>query len=226
MSSQSMRLVASLRWTPRFSLTSSSQWLPPRRSFCNAAAEDVTKNVHFCAVDGSAASLEAVQLAISERRPQQVMLETCAQRRLLAERRASALAAAAEAAAPAASSSASAASAASAASPSQSATSSAGSTGAPLSHADAIASVHGGLRGSNIVTLLENAKEIDAQVYTIDRPYQETQNAVAKLLTLRPAELLAFARHAASTLGSSPAALDPSGKARSFVVIACELVDR
>lgn len=74
------------------------------------------------------------------------------------------------------------------------------SSGSPLSHADAIAAVHGGLRGADVAALCEWAESADAQVYPVDRAYQETQNLVARRLLLRPRELLDYVRHSAALL--------------------------
>jgi len=141
------------------------------------------RSLRVIPLDGSAASLEASLRTLRELRPQQVMLETCAQRQDLALRR---TAVEAEAAAEA--------------------TESGGGDGSaspatsPLSHVDAIATVHGGLRGADVAALCKWAETADAQVYPIDRPYQETQNLVARRLLLRPRELLAFVRHSAALL--------------------------
>lgn len=79
---------------------------------------------------------------------------------------------------------------------------SADSSQAALSHTDAIDAVHGGMRGSDIMALLEASGEVGAQVYTVDRPYQETQNSVARHLVLNPRELPAFIRHSATLLSA------------------------
>lgn len=69
-----------------------------------------------------------------------------------------------------------------------------------MSHVDAIAAVHGGLRGADVAALCEWAEAADVQVYPVDRAYQETQNLVARRLLLRPRELLDFVRHSAALL--------------------------
>lgn len=127
--------------------------------------------LHLCALDGTPASLDAVLRAMQDLRPKQLMLETCGQRRTLAERQAAASGVTATAPA------------------------------ATVSHSDAIDTVHGGINGRDIVALIREADKLGAQVYTVDRPYQETQNRVARRLVLHPQELLAFARHSAAVLG-------------------------
>eukprot|EP00933_Yihiella_yeosuensis_P005371 TRINITY_DN109876_c0_g1_i1.p1 TRINITY_DN109876_c0_g1~~TRINITY_DN109876_c0_g1_i1.p1 ORF type:complete len:312 (-),score=61.06 TRINITY_DN109876_c0_g1_i1:46-981(-) len=131
-------------------------------------------------LDGSKASLEAALAAIHDGLPKQVMLETCDQRRLLADRQA------ADASAAAVSSTDSA------------------ETRTPLSHADAIASVHGGLQSEDLSAVVNAATDVGAQVYNVDRPYQDTQNQVARRLVLNPKELLGFARHSAAVLSGAP----------------------
>lgn len=149
------------------------------------------KTFTVCPMDGSRSSVEAAIKTMQDMRPQQVFLETCAQRQLLASRHSQAQAAAAAAAQPA--------------------DGSAPSAGAsPLSHADAIAVVHGGLRAGDIVEVTSAADSIGAQVYAIDQPYQETQNRVARRLLLRPAELLSFIRRSASSLSGGDAATQDS----------------
>lgn len=76
-------------------------------------------------------------------------------------------------------------------------------SGRPLSHADAIAAVHGGLRGSDVAAACTWTDAAGAQVYPIDRPYQETQNLVARRLLLRPRELRDFVQHSAGLLTGS-----------------------
>eukprot|EP00434_Breviolum_minutum_P034057 symbB.v1.2.030142.t1/scaffold3365.1/size58364/8 len=78
-----------------------------------------------------------------------------------------------------------------------------------LSHADAIAFVHGGLRGVQLQKLSLAAEEVGAQIYCVDRPYRETQNRVAKRLLLHPKEMVAFARYSVASLGSVPKDGDP-----------------
>jgi len=134
------------------------------------------------ALDGTPQSLERARLYMMELQPKQLMLESCMQRRVIAERAAAARAA----------------TAAGTENLQQ------GSTAAtiPLSHADAINLVHGGIRGRDLVELVKEAEHIGAQVYMVDRPYHETQNLVAKRLVLHPRELLAFARHSLLVLTS------------------------
>lgn len=72
-----------------------------------------------------------------------------------------------------------------------------------LSHADAIAFVHGGLRLAELQSSQRAAEEVGAQVYCVDRSYRETQNRVAKRLLLHPKEMLGFARFAAANLGGA-----------------------
>eukprot|EP00927_Polykrikos_kofoidii_P050055 TRINITY_DN44006_c0_g1_i1.p1 TRINITY_DN44006_c0_g1~~TRINITY_DN44006_c0_g1_i1.p1 ORF type:complete len:407 (-),score=50.76 TRINITY_DN44006_c0_g1_i1:117-1337(-) len=142
---------------------------------------------HFYGLDGSVASREVAIRTISDLRPQQVMLESCSQRRDLAEKTAAEGAAAA---------------AAGAAEVLSAPGSGSAADSSPLSHADMIALVHGGLRGPDVVALVTAAGEAGAQVYMIDRPYQETQSRVARRLIFSPAELLAFVRRAASRLAT------------------------
>lgn len=141
-----------------------------------ASAGAASLRMHISALDDTPASLEAALRRMQELRPKQVMLETCSQRRRLAEQRAGVA-------------------------PAGTLKSTGGTAAAALSHADAIDVVHGGIRGSAIVALLKEAGSLDAQVYAVDRPYQETQNRVARRLVLHPRELLAFARYAAVVLG-------------------------
>jgi len=125
---------------------------------------------------------EAVSL-IRDLRPQQVMLETCSQRHMLSDRRAA----------------------------SGGSTSASPSEGPPLGHTDAIDIVNGGIRGKDLVELTRAAVDVGAQVYTVDRPYQETQNRIARCLVTRPRELLTFVRHAALAL---QAHADPISQAK------------
>jgi len=138
------------------------------------------------ALDGTTQSLERAILYIRELQPKQLMLESCMQRRSFAERAAAA------------------ATAARAATPTETGDPQQGSVAAttPLSHADAINLVHGGIRGRDLVELLKEAEHLGTQVYMVDRPYHETQNLVAKRLVLHPRELLAFARHSLLVLTS------------------------
>lgn len=138
--------------------------------------------IHLRGLDGTPAALDAALAQMRELRPQQVMLESCAQRRALAERQAAA-------------------SAAAAAKDAQK-TSDAGQdekaaapVGQPMSHADAVSKVHGGISGRDIVSIAAAAGNIGAQVYVVDREYQETQNRVARRLWVRPTEMLGFTRH-------------------------------
>ncbi|CAE8704675.1 unnamed protein product, partial [Polarella glacialis] len=151
----------------------------PLSSQADAAHEAcASRSLPVFGLDGSRASLEASLSAIREIRPKQVMLETCEQRRLLVERRPPAvLAEGAESEARA--------------SP-------------VLLHADAIASVHGGLRSEDLLAVSAAASEVGAQIYPVDRPYQDTQNRVARRLLLHPRELLGFARHSVSLLTRPP----------------------
>lgn len=135
-------------------------------------------------LDGTAGSLEIALRTLREVRPQQLMLETCVQRRDLAVRRAAAEAETSEAA--------------SIGHAAEVASNPSG--GSPLSHVDAIATVHGGLRGADVAALCDWAVSADVQVYPVDRAYQETQNLVARRLLLRPRELLDFVRHSAAML--------------------------
>lgn len=138
------------------------------------------RSLHVLGIDGFGGTLDDVLRNMREIRPKQVMLETCAQRRLLAERGQAIETVGAD-----------------------------GDAGdsapqkKPLSHTDAIAIVHGGLRGGDIAMLTRTADEVGAQVYVVDRPYQASQNLVAKYLLFRPLELLAFARNAVASLSGS-----------------------
>ncbi|CAL1146678.1 unnamed protein product [Cladocopium goreaui] len=71
-----------------------------------------------------------------------------------------------------------------------------------LSHVDAIAFVHGGLRSAQLRGLRKAAEEVGAQVYCVDRSYRETQNRVAKRLLMHPKEIVGFARSSLVSLGS------------------------
>lgn len=154
------------------------------------AATAVAPRLHFVGLDGSATSLVAALATMRQLRPQQVMLETCDQRKLLAERQGNVEA-------------------------NPTSTSADSSSTAmpgnprPLSHVDAVGLVHGGLRGSEVLAFIEVASEIDAEVYMVDRAYQETQNRVARWLVCSPRELSAFFRHSAARLsgGVSPGSL-------------------
>lgn len=139
--------------------------------------------IHLRGLDGSPAALDAALAQMRELRPTQVMLESCAQRRALAERTAAASAAAA--AKEEAQKSSAAGHEERAAAP----------VGQPMSHADAVSKVHGGIGGRDIVSIAAAAGSIGAQVYVVDREYQETQNRVARRLWIRPGEMLAFTRH-------------------------------
>lgn len=143
--------------------------------------------IHLRGLDGTPAALDAALAQMRELRPQQVMLESCAQRRALAERRSAAVAASAakedrqvDAQGQEAETAASATSK---------------SVGQPMSHADAVSKVHGGITGRDIVSITAAAGSVGAQVYVVDREYQETQNRVARRLWVRPKEMLAFTRH-------------------------------
>eukprot|EP00931_Biecheleriopsis_adriatica_P050705 TRINITY_DN29382_c0_g1_i2.p1 TRINITY_DN29382_c0_g1~~TRINITY_DN29382_c0_g1_i2.p1 ORF type:complete len:292 (+),score=57.69 TRINITY_DN29382_c0_g1_i2:28-876(+) len=136
--------------------------------------------IRLLPLDGTRASLDAALAVVRDARPKQVMLETCDQRRRLCQQRAEAADATQE--------------------------QQSGSQGVVLSHADAIASIHGGLRSDELMALEAAAKEVGAQVYPVDRPYQETQNSVARRLFLNPREMLAFARYAPAHLSRSTAA--------------------
>jgi len=135
--------------------------------------------LEICALDGTPQSLQRALQYMREGQPKQLMLESCMQRRTFAERTAAARAATIE-------------------DPQQ------GNVAAttPLSHADAINLVHGGIRGCDLVELVKEAEHLGAQVYMVDRPYHETQNLVAKRLVLHPRELLTFARHSMLLLTS------------------------
>eukprot|EP00435_Cladocopium_sp_Y103_P037689 s1311_g10.t1 len=71
-----------------------------------------------------------------------------------------------------------------------------------LSHVDAIAFVHGGLRSAQLRSVRKAAEEVGAQVYCVDRSYRETQNRVAKRLLMHPKEMVGFARSSVALLGS------------------------
>lgn len=134
------------------------------------------------ALDGTPQSLESALQYMRELQPKQLMLESCMQRRTFAERTAAARAAT------------------TAGTEEHQQGSVASAT--PLSHADAINLVHGGIRGRDLVELVKEAEHLGAQVYMVDRPYHETQNLVARRLVLHPRELLAFARHSMLVLTS------------------------
>lgn len=136
--------------------------------------------LHFFGLDNSSAKLEACLLLIQDLCPKQAMLETCEQRRTLASRKRSSHVAA---------------SATGAAVPTS-------GQGAPLSHLDAVDVVHGGLCGRDVIRIANAVDAVEGKVYAVDRPYQETQNRVARRLLLRPRELLTFIRHSAQTLAS------------------------
>lgn len=146
--------------------------------------------IHLRGLDGTPAALEAALVQMRDLRPQQVMLESCAQRRALAERRSAAVAAAAAKEAQKTNSQGH--------SQGQEAEAAASATsrpvGQPMSHADAVSKVHGGISGRDIVSIAAAAGSVGAQVYVVDREYQETQNRVARRLWIRPKEMLAFTR--------------------------------
>lgn len=144
------------------------------RSFAEAVG-----GVQYFSLDGSPNKLRHALAAIRDKRPQQVMLETCAERQVLNSRLTQ-----------------------------EEASPETGEQGRVLSHGDAIAFIHGGLRGSDARALTVVAEEVGSQVYTVDRSYRETQNRVARRLFLHPQELLAFSRYAASAL--SVGSEDPS----------------
>lgn len=164
------------------------------------------------ALDGTPQSLERALHYMRELQPKQLMLESCMQRRTFAERTAAARAATTE-------------------DPQQS--NMAATT--PLSHADAINLVHGGIRGRDLVELVKEAEHLGAQVYMVDRPYHETQNLVARRLVLHPRELLTFARHsmlvltsgghAASEVSCPAGVQDVLGRERELLM-AVEVVQR
>ncbi|CAE7780145.1 SMD1B [Symbiodinium sp. CCMP2592] len=135
--------------------------------------------VQFLSLDGSPVQLGHAAAALRDKRPQQVMLETCAERQVLNSRLTE-----------------------------EEVSPETGEQGRVLSHGDAIAFVHGGLRGSDARALTAVAEEVGSQVYAVDRSYRETQNRVARRLFLHPQELLAFSRYAASAL--SAGSEDPS----------------
>merc|ERR1712129_228686 len=49
-------------------------------------------------------------------------------------------------------------------------------------------------QAGDVIQLTKAAGDVGAQVYMIDRPYRETQNAVARRLVLHPRDLLPFLR--------------------------------
>jgi len=166
---------------------------PPGRPLSGTATVASRLQLHLHALDGTPASLDAALRAMRHLQPKQVMVETCHQRFTLAQRAAKA-----------------------AVSPPPPAGGD-GSAEAPraFSQADVISVVHGGLRGSDVVALVGVADEVGTQVYMVDRPYQETQNRVARQLVTRPSELLAFVRYmtaALSTPGTRGKALGDMGE--------------
>mmetsp|Transcript_113539 Transcript_113539/g.177591 ORF Transcript_113539/g.177591 Transcript_113539/m.177591 type:complete len:352 (-) Transcript_113539:43-1098(-) len=150
---------------------------------------------HFYPLDGSTTRLGTGLQAIREMRPKQIMLETCDQRKMLAERR---LAASVP--------------------PPSGSDSTAGATSsdaAPISQTDAIDTVHGGVRGGDLVLVARAAADVGSQVYMIDRPYRDTQNAVARQLVLNPSWILPFIRHSLARIAALSSNVEhPSDTAR------------
>eukprot|EP00811_Abedinium_folium_P003632 NODE_13341_length_1171_cov_5.232759.p1 GENE.NODE_13341_length_1171_cov_5.232759~~NODE_13341_length_1171_cov_5.232759.p1 ORF type:complete len:302 (+),score=78.80 NODE_13341_length_1171_cov_5.232759:82-987(+) len=158
----------------------SQLWHPSagRLRACTAGA--LQPRLHFLGLDGSVAALDRCVARIHELQPAQVMLETCQQRHMLAERRKTVAAVASDTGVAVA----------------------AEGGAAPMSHTDAVDVVFGGIRGADVVRLAAAAAAVDAHVYNIDRAYQDTQNSAAKRLLTRPRELREFVRHSAAALAS------------------------
>mmetsp|Transcript_58190 Transcript_58190/g.123559 ORF Transcript_58190/g.123559 Transcript_58190/m.123559 type:complete len:341 (-) Transcript_58190:288-1310(-) len=176
------------------SATQAPRW--GHRCFCAWNTDAPSwRSMTILGLDGSTATLETALLKMREINPQQVMVETDAQRLQLAQRQK-----------PVQGSNESSSSSTAGAS---SDSSSSGEVKDPLSHIDAIAEVHGGLRARDLRAIVLAAESINAQVYTIDRAYQNTQNQVAKHLLMRPRELASFVRHSAIRLSGKDASEEP-----------------
>mmetsp|Transcript_45447 Transcript_45447/g.83145 ORF Transcript_45447/g.83145 Transcript_45447/m.83145 type:complete len:319 (-) Transcript_45447:9-965(-) len=154
------------------------------RRFSTVLPQDSLGQLHLIGMDSSGANVNTAMHEIRRLRPKQVMLETCSQRLSWAEKQA------VEAAATSSSST--------------SRTSSTQTDGGvevrTVSHADAISLIHGGLQGRLLTDISKVAAEVGAQVYPVDRPYQATQNRVARQLLVQPKELLEFLRYFAEVL--------------------------
>mmetsp|Transcript_3015 Transcript_3015/g.7723 ORF Transcript_3015/g.7723 Transcript_3015/m.7723 type:complete len:325 (-) Transcript_3015:40-1014(-) len=157
------------------------------RGFSTLPAQDNLGQLHLIGMDSFGANIDIALHEMRRLRPKQVMLETCSQRLTLAEKQASQE----EAAASASKSSSSTAS---------STRGGAAETPRAVSHMDAISLIHGGLQGQCLTDIARVATEVGAQVYAVDRPYQATQNRVARQLFFHPKEMLEFLRYFAEVL--------------------------